>query len=57
VGRLEELAGHAAHERGDYGSAEWAHPEIEYVWADGLSAGSQTGLAGMAKAFRDWLNA
>jgi hypothetical protein len=21
----------AAHERGDYGSAEWAHPDIEYV--------------------------
>ena len=23
----------AAHERGDYGSAEWAHPDIEYVRA------------------------
>jgi ketosteroid isomerase-like protein len=22
-------------ERGDYGSVEWAHPEIEYVIADG----------------------
>ena len=26
---------YAAWERGDYGSAEWAHPEIEFVLADG----------------------
>ena len=45
-----------AWERGDYGSAEWAHPEIEYVVADGPSPGSWTGLAGMAEANRDVLS-
>ena len=47
---------HVAHERGDYSEVEWAHPEIEYVWADGLSAGSWTGLAGMAEGWRDYLS-
>ena len=40
----------AAHERGDYGSAEWAHPDIEYVIVGGLTAGSWKGRAAMAKA-------
>src|SRR5262249_7054840 len=48
---------HAAHERGDYSSVEWADPEIEFGWADGPSAGSWTGLAGMAEAWRDYLSA
>jgi ketosteroid isomerase-like protein len=49
---------YAAWERGDYSqSAEWAHPEIEYVRADGPSPGSWTGLAGMNDGFRDWLSA
>jgi ketosteroid isomerase-like protein len=43
---------------GDFSStAEWAHPEIEYVFADGPSPGSWTGVAGMAEGFRDWASA
>jgi ketosteroid isomerase-like protein len=44
-------------ERGDYSSAEWAHPEIEYVFADGPAPGTWRGLAGMAKGWRDFLSA
>jgi ketosteroid isomerase-like protein len=47
----------AAHERGDYGATEWAHPEIEYVIADGPSPGRWRGLAGMAGAVREFLSA
>jgi hypothetical protein len=47
----------AAHERGDYSSAEWAHPDIEYLIADGADAGLWTGRAAMAKAWGDLLSA
>ena len=43
---------YAAHERGDFSSAEWAHSEIDYVIADGPSPGRWTGPAGMAESFR-----
>jgi ketosteroid isomerase-like protein len=46
-----------AFERGDYSSAQWAHPEIEYVFVDGPSPGSWTGLAGLAEAQRSFLSA
>jgi ketosteroid isomerase-like protein len=47
---------HAAWERGDFSSAEWADPEIEYVLADGPEPGSWKGLARMAQAMRGWLS-
>ena len=48
---------YAEWERGDYSSVEWAHPEIEYVIADGPSPGSWTGPAALAEGTRDWLSA
>jgi hypothetical protein len=47
----------ATHERGDFSSTEWAHPEIESVIADGAEPGSWTGLVGMAERFRGNLSA
>ena len=43
--------------RGDYSSVEWAHPEIEYVIADGPAPGRWTGLAGLEEGWRSWLSA
>jgi ketosteroid isomerase-like protein len=44
-------------ERGDYSHAEWAHPQIEYMFADGPAPGSSKGLTGMADRLRDYLSA
>lgn len=44
-------------ERGDFSAVEWADPDIEFVVADGPSAGSWTGLAGMIEAWREFLSA
>jgi ketosteroid isomerase-like protein len=46
-----------AWERGDYTSAEWAHPEIGLVIVDGPTPGSWTGVAAMAEAWRETLSA
>jgi ketosteroid isomerase-like protein len=45
----------AAWERGDYGSAGWAHPEIEYVQADGPTPGRWNGVAEMGRVWGEWL--
>jgi ketosteroid isomerase-like protein len=48
---------YAAWERGDFSSAEWADPEIEYVDNEVLDAGSMKGMAAMAAHWRSWLSA
>jgi ketosteroid isomerase-like protein len=42
---------YAAWSRGDRSSIEWAHPEIEFVIADGPPPGSWRGLVGMDEGF------
>src|SRR5437899_9033446 len=44
-------------ERGDFSSAAWADPDIEYLHVDGPSPGRWTGLAAMGEVFRGVLNA
>ena len=46
----------AAWERDDYGSAEWAHPEIEFTVADGPAPDSRKRQSGMAEAYRGFLS-
>ncbi len=48
---------YAAWERGDWSSAEWAHPEIEFVLPDGPVRGTWKGLGAMAAGWRDFLSA
>jgi ketosteroid isomerase-like protein len=48
---------YAAWERGDFGSDEWAHPEIECVIADGPDAGTWRGLIEMPGIRRALLGA
>ena len=49
---------HAAWERGDYSSAApWAHPEIEFVFANGPTPGSWTGIESATSAWREFLAA
>jgi ketosteroid isomerase-like protein len=47
----------AAWKRGDFTSVEWAHPEIEFVFPDGPTPGSWTGVAGLAEGSRTFLSA
>src|SRR5437763_662460 len=48
---------YAAWERGDFSSAEWAHRDIECVFAGGPDPGSWTGLTGMSEGNQDYLSA
>jgi ketosteroid isomerase-like protein len=42
----------AATERGDFSSAQWADPGVEYVLVDALEPSPAAGLAGLAEAMR-----
>jgi len=44
-------------ERNDFRSNDWAHDDIEYVGADGPSAGAWTGKAALTAEFRHFLSA
>jgi hypothetical protein len=48
---------HAAWERGDFSSVEWADPEIEFVFVGGPEPGSWAGLPRIEEGFRDFLSA
>lgn len=47
----------AGWERGDFSSAHWAHPGIEFIRVDGPAPGGWTGLAGLPEATRELLDA
>ena len=44
-------------EKGDWGSSDWADPEIEFQMVGGLSEGTWTGVAEMAKVWGAMVNA
>jgi ketosteroid isomerase-like protein len=48
---------YAAWERGDFSSAEWADPEIEFIVADGPEPFTSTGVGALAGRWRTWLAA
>jgi ketosteroid isomerase-like protein len=43
--------------RGDWSSAQWADPEIEYLADDGLTSRTWKGLAGMSEGWSDFMRA
>src|SRR2546421_9779738 len=47
----------AAWERGDFGSADWAHAEIEYTMVGGVGDGTWRGPSAMAQRWGQWLSA
>jgi len=42
-------------ERGEFSSAEWAHPEIEFVAAEGPDPSRSVGVAAMAQRWQQWM--
>jgi ketosteroid isomerase-like protein len=47
---------YAAWERGDYTSADWAHPQIQFAFADGPEPGSWRGIGEMSQRYSEWLS-
>jgi ketosteroid isomerase-like protein len=47
---------YAAWQRGDWGSARWAHPDIEFMGADGPDPFSVRGLDKLAEAWAEFLD-
>jgi ketosteroid isomerase-like protein len=48
----------AAWETGDFSSAAWAHPDIEYVQiGEGPNPGIWLGIPGMTRGFGEWISA
>ena len=48
---------YAGHEGGDYSRVDWAHPDIEYLIADGPTPSTFRGLAELATGMREALSA
>jgi ketosteroid isomerase-like protein len=46
-----------AWERGDFRSDEWAHPDIEYVQADGPEPGTWVGLTALTEGYQEFVRA
>ncbi len=43
-------------ERGDYGTVEWADPEIEFVLRGGIDPSTSRGIGAMGEAWGRWLS-
>jgi ketosteroid isomerase-like protein len=48
---------YGAWERGDYSSADWAHPDLEFVKVDGPDPGTWQGVGEMARNWYETLHA
>jgi ketosteroid isomerase-like protein len=46
---------YAAWRRADFSAADWAHPDIEFAFADGPEPGRWTGLEAMSGRYGEWL--
>jgi ketosteroid isomerase-like protein len=46
---------YARWQRGDFSSVQWAHPQIEFEFADGPEPGRWTGIEQMSARYAGWL--
>ena len=47
---------YAAWSRGDFTASDWAHPDIEFAFADGPEPGRWTGIETMSQRYSEWLS-